>query len=201
LSVISDDVFYIILPLEFAFNKESEVILYIKFDDSYFKLNVHYADSLYSEKYQISRFFYKSDCLPFELQKKIAVLFNLRYEVQKRREIRLPINENLCKVTGIKKSAILLFGDDTTAEYSLKDISFSGARCIVMEKDFKQEKHIVIKIDFQSPIDSCFVFSEITRTNKILLEKAVLIDIGLQFIDPVDLEYQKRIQLFFDKAD
>lgn len=131
---------------------------------------------------------------PDDLIYKIGTLIAANESFIYRREDRIPINENTLRKLGIDKKETMIFIQNVPRRCILWNISFSGAKVILMGvPKFLDNKPCVIRFLFSDPNEIVDIKGVIVKADSIENRKD-LVSVGIKYDeDQVPLAYKIRI--------
>lgn len=185
--IISPDSFLCIInsaqASDISLNESS--ILYYRMNGSQCILNILVSEILHNDGMELLRLDFNLVDLPIMLQQKLSTLFTVSEVVQKRKEDRLMVTEEI----PLKRDVILISENQKNA--SLRDISFSGLRCYVSHTDkYYPGQKLVVNLSFKNPTEIISVLGIVVRYSS-LYENSIS-EVAIQLC-LTNFNYQTRI--------
>lgn len=131
---------------------------------------------------------------PDDLIEKLGSLLEANINSAKRREERITLTPDALRKLGILQKETLIFIQGIPRRCILRDVSFSGAKVIMVGiAHFLQDKDVVLRIDLDEPRVAVGIKGKIVRTENVENRKD-LVALAISYIEPeVPMAYKMHI--------
>ncbi len=131
---------------------------------------------------------------PDDLIEKVGTLLDANSNAIRRREERIILNPDTKRRLGLEKEETIILVQNVPRRCVLRDLSFSGAKIILMGlSKFLQEKETILQIKFSDPVEIVSLKGTVVATNAIEGRQDIIIA-SIKFDEAlVPMPYKLRI--------
>lgn len=136
---------------------------------------------------------------PDDFIEKIGTLLEANANAIRRKEERIVIDEDSKRKLFLEKDETIVFIQNVPRRCVLRDISFSGAKVVMMGiSKFVQEKETILRIHFEEPDEIFNIIGTVVSTNTIEGRRDIIF-VSIKFNEPtVPLSYKIRINNYLN---
>lgn len=193
IALISNDFLWLIIPENITLPEK--IISHFKIEKQYISVTLQKNKNVNQNGFSLIQFKYDLKRFSIITQEKIHSLFTHNKDVQRRKNIRIDLdNVNQKHITITKESLFQI--DSEWNDCILKDISLTGCKIICLGKTYQiaaEKSKILIRIFFNTPEEDFIILGTVIRKNIYTLNNTIISECAIEFIQPINIFFEKRI--------
>lgn len=138
---------------------------------------------------------------PEDLIFMLGSLLEANFNSVKRREERIPINQETMRKLGLQKKELVISVQNVPRHCILQDLSFGGARIVLMGlAKFLLDKEAFLQLEFENPRETIAIKGTVIHTDFIEGRKDI-IGVSIKFIEEsISIAYKIRINRYITSS-
>lgn len=199
LAVIDTTSLWLLMPDDFD-ARIGTCSLRLRIASKYIVLPLTFERIIKKETHSLILYAYDPACLPERTYEKVLSLLSHTASVQKRKNARIELSRESEVKTGLRQTASLILPDEKH-DCIIKDISLGGCQFVCFGKMLTivaGVSSIALQLSFMKPDADFILPAKVIRKAVMETQGTYLSGCAVQFIEPTNIYFEKRLLSYFD---